>query len=729
MQKKILRIGAIVAAAVALLLVVGFLILKSIIDPNMFKPQLAGMVQKITGLNPTFAGDVSVGLFPVALRFDDVTLDSGAGPEGKPLVVLKRLDVNAELSPLLRGEVKVNAVTLEGLRLSVLRDAKGNINLPRPPVKEVTADDQSVKVITDEGETLTFSYRISGLSVTDAEVLFVDEVTGGRYEVKKLELKAKDVTPDKEFPVSFNCEVLSSKPDLRGKLSMEGEFMANPVLPLVGVKGYTMETVLRGAAIPVEETGATIKGSAVLDGARKLFTLDGLEISVHAVGGRVSGERRLVISWPSVSLDQQAGVFNAKPLQIKSNEFAAILDLQAKDLLDDPKLTCGLDIPTFSPRAALQGQGIELNLQDADTLKTASLKAVLEASAKALVLNQATLVVDDSTAVLDAGWNSDTRKGEWKLRLDKLDLDRYLPKAKTKDKAGDKAGKTEQGASKEVSKKAPLPDALQQAVIKGQFTCESLKAARLAINKIKADIHLDKGRLTTDVKVGDLYKGTVKTDVSADLTKAEPPLSVNTTVDKVSLEPMLKDLSGKAQVSGQAFLSAKLKAKGLDVDAMKRSLNGNLQASARNGALLGYTLSLDALQSGKNLDSGMTKYESAVVKADIKDGLATVKSIDVRAKPNKATGSGWVNLVKETLDLNLKAHLFNLAAIPVHIGGNLRSPSFSMDASALLEGSVKSLLEAPGDAAKGVGNILDKSGEAGKGVTDSIGGFLKGLGD
>ncbi len=725
MKKRTLRIAAIAAAVLVLLLAGGVVLLKSSIKPNIFKPQMASVVQRLTGLTPTFDGDVTVRLFPTSLRFEHVTLDSGIGPEGRPLASLAHLEVQAELSSLLRGELKVSAVSLDGLQLNVLRDAQGNFNFPRPPVKEVTADAEKVRVTTDTGDTVTFAYRIAALRITNASVLFLDQGTGARHEVTRLKLDAENITPDKDFPVTFSCAASSTKPDLQGDLAMQGRFSADPMRPFVGVRDYTLKASLRGKDLPVDETGATLEGAASLDGTARLFTLDGLRITVHAIGGELSGKRNLVVTWPSLRLDQQAGTLEAEPLRIAADALSATVQLHVENLLQEPLLRCELDVPAFSLAKALKNEGLELQLQDSEALGSLSLEAVLEASAKTLDITKASLVLDQTTAALTAHWDPATMQGRWKLHLDRLDLDRYLPKGQ--------APATPQSPKADVSEKtAPrplLPEPLRAAEITGTFSCDSLRAAKLSLGKVTIDTTLKQGRLTAAAKVGDLYKGTVQSTLAADLTNPVPPLQVKAKAEKVQLEPLLKALTGEAKVSGTAALQADLKAQGLDPDTLKRSLGGTLQASARNGAVLGYSLSLEALQAGKALDSGLTEYQSATVDAAIDKGVAKFQRLDVQAKPNKVSGGGWVNLVKETLDLQLKAHLLNLAAIPVSVSGSLHGPSVSVDASALVQGTVKSLLQAPGDAAESVGDVLKSPGKTGKDIKESIGGFLKGLGN
>ncbi len=725
MKKRTLRIAAIAAAVLVLLLAGGIFLLKSSIKPNMFKPQLAGVVQRLTGLTPTFGGDVTVKLFPTSLRFEDVTLDSGAGPEGKPLAFLAQLDVHAELSSLLSGELKVTAVSLEGLQCNILRDAEGNFNFPRPPVKEITADAEKIRVITDTGDTVTFAYRIAALRIADASLLFLDAGTGARYEVANLQLDAEHITPDKDFPVTFSCSATSARPDLQGDLAMQGRFSANPMQPFVGVRDYTLKTTLRGKDLPVEETGVTLEGAAGLDGANKLFTLEGLKITVHAIGGELPGKRNLVVTLPSLRLDQKTGALEAEPLRIEADELVATVQLHAENLLQEPLLRCELDVPAFPLAKTLKNEGLDVQLQDPDALGSVSLAALLEASEKAVEVTKATLLLDQTTAELKARWEFASRQGSWSLHLDRLDLDRYLPKGRTQSPA-----QPEKAAASGMPAARPLlPEPLHDVVITGSLGCDSLRVAKLALNKVTIDTTLKQGRLTVTTNVADLYKGALQTTLTADLTKSVPPLTVKATADKVQLEPLLKALTGEAKVSGAAALQADLKARGLEPEALKRGLGGTLKASARNGAVLGYSLSLEALQSGKALDTGLTQYQSATVDATIDKGVARFQRLDIQAKPNKVSGGGWVNLVQETLNLQLKAHLLNLAAVPVTVSGSLHNPSVSVDASALVEGTVKSLLQAPGDAAESVGDVLKSPGKAGKDIKDSIGGFLKGLGN
>ncbi|WP_076865547.1 AsmA family protein [Bradyrhizobium mercantei] len=96
------------------------------VDWNQFRPQFEAEASKIIGAPVRVAGNLDARLLPApSLRLKTVTV-GGANDLGK--VRAANLDVEFSLSSLMRGEVRANELTINGLSLDLGLDPKGRID-------------------------------------------------------------------------------------------------------------------------------------------------------------------------------------------------------------------------------------------------------------------------------------------------------------------------------------------------------------------------------------------------------------------------------------------------------------------------------------------------------------------------------------------------------------------------------------------------------------------------
>ena len=80
-------------------------------------------------------------------------------------------------------------------------------------------------------------------------------------------------------------------------------------------------------------------------------------------------------------------------------------------------------------------------------------------------------------------------------------------------------------------------------------------------------------------------------------------MALNESLSNVQVETLLRDATGKTPISGTAEFSAQLSGKGIDIDAIKSSLNGTINALFTDGAVQGVNL-IEMIRTAKKLLKG-----------------------------------------------------------------------------------------------------------------------------
>jgi AsmA protein len=117
------RIAKIIGALIALI-IIALLVAPMFISTDALKAQLVAQVKKTTGRTLEIKGDTRVSFFPnIAVSAEDVSLSNPGGFNDPVFASFKKLQTGAQLKPLLKGELQINGITLDGAVIN-LEEAK-----------------------------------------------------------------------------------------------------------------------------------------------------------------------------------------------------------------------------------------------------------------------------------------------------------------------------------------------------------------------------------------------------------------------------------------------------------------------------------------------------------------------------------------------------------------------------------------------------------------------------
>jgi AsmA protein len=188
-------------------------------DPNAYRPILVSTVERATGRSFELVGDLGVKLLPCC----SVTLGAArlGNPADFPVATFAGVD-SAALSLrvwplLLRREVQIGAIRLEGLDLHLQRLADGRSNW-------IFAGDRAVRPPTDTGAGAVSLVQVDAVMVRGGKVRYLDQQSGAEYSARDIRLSTG--------AIEFSGDVLSIEaPDL--KLVLAGASLPVPEIDAV----------------------------------------------------------------------------------------------------------------------------------------------------------------------------------------------------------------------------------------------------------------------------------------------------------------------------------------------------------------------------------------------------------------------------------------------------------------------------------------------------------------
>ena len=195
---KLLKILISVVVVVLGLVAVMAVALLFLVDPNDYKDQIASQVETHTGRTLSIEGDMALSIFPwLGLDIGRTRLSNAEGFGDEPMARMDAVQVRVKLLPLLRKTLEMDTLKLSGLQLNLAKKADGSTNwddLTGAPAEDKDKD-EAVSPGDDAGGDLLGGLAIGGVEVTGAQLIWDDQSTASRYEVRELSFTTGAIEP------------------------------------------------------------------------------------------------------------------------------------------------------------------------------------------------------------------------------------------------------------------------------------------------------------------------------------------------------------------------------------------------------------------------------------------------------------------------------------------------------------------------------------------------------
>jgi AsmA protein len=271
----------------------------------------------------------------------------------------------------------------------------------------------------------------------------------------------------------------------------------------------------------------------------------------------------------------------------------------------------------------------------------------------------------------------------------------------------------------------------------GTLTVTQAKLSGIEFSNVRMTVSSHAGVTRIFPSKAQMYGGQYSGDITLDSRGAVPTIKLDEHIAGIDVAQFLKDSIKSQRLSGRGNVSAKLSARGKGSDAIFKSLQGRVAADLADGAIEGVDIWFE-LRRAQSLvkthslsdgaSSGRTKFDTFKASADIADGIATTKDIDLSSQNLRVTGAGTSNLIDKAIDYRLLttvlktpptgagSELQDIKAveIPVKVTGTMTDPKVRPD----IEGIAKAKLKQKVD---------EKKEEVKQKIHDALKDKLKGL--
>ena len=748
-MSKLVKIILIVVSALLILLVAGYIAIRSFLTPERIR-QISEQIASQSLDRPVQIGKASLSIgLRISIRVEDILIPNVKGFSNEPAIIIDRTALNMRLLPLIQRRIVINSIDLHGLKLNLERNENKELNILSLVPKEI------------EGQAWVIS--LDKLRLRNSELKYSDAITKSEYRVhsirQEISLKksrisirgsqrayipASKMVPESHILVenaveydtltkNINIENLTVRLD-PAYVRVSGKIEKSTTLDLdgnVAIDDMSKLSRLLPEAYRMEKMGGAIKSTFSISGTTKEPRVEGkcqinavtivpkgMKRGIENINGNLSfsrtsindisikgsiGKTKFGVAGYISKLDSPSPLLNVSTeLDGDLKDFESLTpELQdiklAGPVAGKVMLKGNLKNPNFSGNIAIRGAKID-GIGMGKPISDLDLKCELQNDAVKIGQCRGRIGRSDFSLT---GSISNFKKPVVQMnnRSKFIDLDELLPQKGT---AASRSGKSQTGK--------PIPLTLQGAVVIDKLTGLDMEFTNVNayFNYIDGVIDLKDCRAQT-------YGGQVNFDFYYNAYSPEP-YRINTRMTSLNAQKIAQRFLGFDRIKGDLSGIMNFNGRGLDEKSVRSNLSGTGNIKITGGEFNNYDFLVRLLGWMGLKEHKVIRFKNLNSGFRITNGRATADDWTLTAQIGDFMTRGTIRL-DGAIDLNiavtLTQHHSNIVkryhgdwifftdkngrtTIDIIAKGKLNSPQFTLDRSRIqqrIKGNIKNEFE------------------------------------
>lgn len=455
-----------------------------------------------------------------------------------------------------------------------------------------------------------------------------------------------------------------------------------------------------------------LSGMASYDNNRVSVTKLQGQLALAATG---SEPMKVALVVPSIKANLRNETFDIPTIKLASTVINLTASAKGQYKPAYPDLRGKIELPATNIKRLLKLLNISVQTSDPTAMTNIALTSPFHYQGRSAILASIKGRIDDTSIAGYAGITLGKRvRYRYKLRLGKLDADRYLPPAE-RTAAPAPAGKTVSGVQMLA---APIGLA-KEMNMDGHLTLEQLKIAGFIVNNILLGIKGNNGLVQLSPLQASLYEGKITGSASFDARQKNSPITLQMNLAQMEIGSVLSVLKVTDKLRAKGEIKTNLRLTANNNQPLLHTLSGPIAFKLKDGLIKGFDLRKIIIDAQKLLnqtarykgkldklakeatgkDSDQFRFTAMSGSLVFKSGNGRNDDLSIKSPLFRITGRGDVSLPAEKINYLMNVNVVKSLKgqggkdlnqlkgldIPIRIHGSLTDPGFKVDLKQLLK--------------------------------------------
>jgi AsmA protein len=384
MLKKLPRILVECLVAIVLICTAVLLWASYYIDTGEFRARFTQTLETVLARPVTLGGDMDIAVWPrLALTVEDLAIGEAPSFGDGQAATFDEIAISVRIIPLFSRSIEVDSLELNGVEGLVVRNKQGVFNWQSLVERAGSAE-------TGAALDQDWTFAVNSVEITDAEILFRDEMGGTEYKLSGIDIHTGTVSLGEDVPFSLSSDFSWADQGLVADLNLKGmvRVMDDGTPPVFSQT--SVQAKVYGDFLPKNAEPGEFISKIDLDWDKRTVTFEDFEASLF--GMRAEG------------------------------------DVTSGDLEKGVDFSGHITVHPFAPRRLIAKYAPDLPIKDVDGLTSSAVASYVHVTEDGASFENLILTLDDITVRGQCGFKGWTDPVfDFALRANTIDLDRYLP--------------------------------------------------------------------------------------------------------------------------------------------------------------------------------------------------------------------------------------------------------------------------------------------------------------
>ncbi|MDT8895520.1 AsmA family protein [Halomonas sp. I1] len=712
-MKRILRTLLATIGILGLVAVGAVVFVTTFFDPEDLKPRLVEVVREHSGLELELDGPLSWSFYPrlgVSVEAAEARLPTQSS-DAHPFAAFDHAEVSLAFAPLLRGEIAIDGLTLEGLSLNLARDGQGRGNWETLIDRLENRGEDAEAVLapasagpnrdSSNGSGLSVALNIASVQIHQGRVHYRDAQAEQEVILEQLNITGHNVNPDQPFPLNasmrmtLNDGLATETPALVSDIILKTQVDLGLAEGRHILQKLSLQTDSRIGDAQQEQKANLSAAEATLDLGQQHVTLTDGQLDTSLLHPRL-GEKRLALAMDfQLEADVPTQTAQFRELHLTGPDGLELDgNLNLADLFTAPTYRGQVQLAPLSLRPWLARLDAMPTTASDSALGDVGLASPVEGDVQSISLDGLTLNLDGSTFSGRLGGRFDGSRLNLNLQGDTLNLDDYLP-------PDTPASETSASLLLFDRAYAEQPPALLPAQWLADLDLEAnlelgeLHLLRQRFDNVALTLEGQGGRHRLTRFEAGFHDGQLSATGSLDARETPLRWQLSPDIKEVRLGDLLETFNEPpSPVQGLLAGSGELESRGNNLAELKRGLNGHLETRLAEGRLIGTNISRQLCTTAARLEGEDTsrdwqedtRFQRADASFRIRDGVAESDDLTVTIPGIAVNGQGQLDVSNERFDLKADARFTDTVDAACEVNPRLKQVPFPVHCEGQLSG-------------------------------------------